>query len=136
MTSSPTAAITPIVMSSVGGVLLLPTAIVLPVFFHEQFVYFVLGVFTDAFDQRYGERLLVRIRGESGITEELDEQPQPQHDERDRHDQLGGPDGQPQVDRAVAEAISAQGMFEAVPDQHRDHDYPDQNGDGFDDPER
>src|SRR3546814_15467989 len=60
MTSSPTAAITPIVMSSMGGVLLLPTAIVLPVFFHEQFVYFVLGVFTDAFDQRYGERLLVR----------------------------------------------------------------------------
>src|SRR3546814_18081549 len=96
MTSSPTAAITPIVMSSMNGAPLLPTAIVLPVFFHEQFVYFVLRVFTDVFDQRYGERLLVRIHGESGITEELAEQPQPPHDERDRHDQLGGPGGKPQ----------------------------------------
>src|SRR3546814_15181223 len=104
MTSSPTAAITPIVMSSMNGAPLLPTAIVLPVFFTEQFVYFVLRVFTDVFDQRYAERLLVRIHGESGITEELGEQPQHNTDDPVRPAKRAGPTGPARSHGPAAEA--------------------------------
>ena len=88
----------------------------------ERFLDLVLGLDLDRLDDRHGDRRGVRMADQAHVVDRLQHQSHPKDRQHERHDQLGRPHRQLDVDGRIAELPGPQEVEERRVDEDGDDD--------------